>query len=205
MPEHVYRKWNPPCETRLPDIHGWLQDIHSTREFLERLDHVLSAEVDDPIVLDALSTAALVRYSRCFTTGSRERLQLGQLDSASEAEIALHDRLRAIRDWHVAHPINLQEVHAFYVIVDADQNATTGALGFSSFSSGDLALRPDEVEAAIRLCDRWIKCLTEEFVNEQMKLLPLANRLSRDELLNLPADEPQPNPNLRARRRQKRQ
>src|SRR5437764_7327517 len=111
---HSYRRWTLPVETRIPDIHGWLQDIHSAKELAERLIQETEAENPDPILLDALSTATLVRYSRCFTTGGRERLSIRQLPSADGAEIELHERLRGIRDWHIAHPVNLQEVHALY-------------------------------------------------------------------------------------------
>ena len=190
-------------DTRLPDIHGWLEDMHSTREFVQHLIQTLDYPAADPVVIDALSSAALVRYSRCFTTGSRERLSINQLTSASEADVEIHERLRRVRDWHLAHPLNEQEVHALYVILDEAPNATGGAVGFSSFSSADLALRPEEAHAALQLCDKWTAWLTQMFIGEQAALLPLANQLSREQLLALPRDEPEPNQNVHARRRQR--
>ena len=200
----VYRKWNPPVKTQLPDIHGWLQDIHSAHDFASRLAHELSLENPDPVLLDALSTSALVRYSRCFTTGIRARLSIDELTAASHTDIELHERLRGTRDWHIAHPVNEQEVHALYVILDGSPWATTGAIGFSSFSSVNLHLQPFEVSAMLALCEKWIGCLNVLLIQEQTPLIPLANRLSRAELLALSKDEPQPNSDIHARRRQQR-
>lgn len=203
MHHHTYRRWSPPGPTRIPDIHGWLQDISSTREMARCLLQELTRLEAEPILVDALSTAALIRYSRCFTTGIRERLDISQLPSATDADREFHKRVRGIRDWHIAHPVNQQEAHALYVIIDEAPGATTGALGFSSQSSVDAALLPNEVEALLELCTKWMEWLNGELVAENLRLMPLANLLTRQQLLSLPQDEPQSNPNIRAKRRQK--
>lgn len=202
MAEHVYRRWTPPIETRLTDIHGWLVDMHAAKEFAEKLRIASDNENSDPVVVDALSTAALVRYSRCFTCGSRERLRIEQLVTATPNEIDLHDWLRGVRDWHIAHPVNLQEVHALYLIVDPSPEATSGALGISSFSSTNLALSPPYIDATERLCGKWIEWLTPQLIAENQKLVPLTQQLTRAEVLALPSDEPEPVSNIKARRRQ---
>jgi hypothetical protein len=199
---HVYRRWNPPVETRLPDIHGWMQDIHSAHKFANRLFDGLNAKNPDPVVLDALTTAALVRYSRCFTSGIRARLSIDKLPTALPADIDLHKKLCRIRDSHIAHPVNQQEVHALYLILDSSPEATTGALGISSFSSTRLTLDEIEVSAMIKLCEKWTHWLQEELVREQTPLIPFASSLTRAELLSLPQDQPQPNSNIWANRRQ---
>ena len=169
----IYRRWTPPVETRVPDIHGWLQDIHSSHELATCLLNELNSENSDPVLLDALSTATLVRYSRCFTTGIRTRLSIEELPTATDADIELHERLRGIRDWHIAHPINMQEVHALYVIIDGSPEATTGAIGFSSFSSVESPLEPFQVNAMLDLCEKWIHWLNIQLVKAQEPLIPL--------------------------------
>ncbi len=199
---HTYRKWTPPVSSRIPDIHGWLQDIQSSKKLAERLIQEAEAANPDLILLDALSTASIVRYSRCFTSGIRERLSITQLPSATDADTELHKRIRGIRDWHIAHPVNQQEVHALYVIVDESPGATTGALGFSSYSSAELGLLPFEIEGMLDLCNKWIAWLNEQLIQENTRLMPHAVQLSRDELLSLPQDEPQSNTDIHARRTQ---
>lgn len=198
----IYRRWTPPFETRVPDIHGCLQDIQSSQELATRLLAELNAENPDPVLLDALSTATLVRYSRCFTSGIRVRLSIEELPTATPADVELHERLRGIRDWHIAHPINKQEVHALYVILDGSPTAMTGAIGFSSFSSVESPLEPSQASAMLELCVKWTDWLKIQLVHAQEPLIPYANRLSRAELLALPQDEPRPNSNIRAKRTQ---
>ncbi len=202
MAEHIYTRWAPPAETRLADIHGWLSDMQAATDFAATLRIAADDEHSDPVVVDALSTAALVRYSRCFTSGSRERLRIEQLVTATPNEIDLHDWLRGVRDWHIAHPVNLQEVHALYLIVDSSPEATSGALGISSFSSSKLALTPPYIDATERLCEKWIQWLTPQLIAENQKLAPLTQQLTRAEILALPSDEPEPVSNIKARRRQ---
>ena len=187
---HIYRRWNPPIETCLPDIHGWAQDVQSARELAKRLTQEFESEKPDSVLLDALSTAAVIRYSRCFTTGIRARLSIDKLATAAPVDIDLHNRICGVRDWHVAHAINKQEVHALYVILDGSPEATTGAVGFSSYLSGDPPLQPYEVNALVDICTKWIDWLKTQLIQEQAKLIPLANCLCRAELLSLPADEP---------------
>jgi hypothetical protein len=198
----TYRKWMPPVSSRFQDVHGWIQDIHSSQQMAERLIQESEADNPDPNLLDALSTAAIIRYTRCFATGMRERLSIEELPSATDADIELHKRLRGIRDWHVAHPVNQQEVHAIYIIVDESPGATSGAVGISSFSSTQLPLRPFQARAMVDLCNKWTVWLEQQLLQENVRLMPHALALSRDYLLSLPQDEPQPNDNIHARRKQ---
>jgi hypothetical protein len=185
----------------MPAIHGWLDDMSSSRKFAERL--IQEAESDSPetVLLDALSAAAIVRYFRCFTTGRRERLRIEQLPSATEAETALHERICGMRNWHISHPVNQQEAHAVYVIVDESPGATTGALGISSQATAQIPLEPLEAREMADLCSRWIAWLEEQLAQESTRLMPLASPLSREELLALPRDEPQYNEDVHAKRK----
>lgn len=198
---HTYRKWTPPASTSIPDVHGWLDDISCSREFAERLIHEGEKESPDTLVLDALSTAAIVRYCRCFTTGVRERLRIEQLPSATDAETELHNRLCGMRDRHICHAVNEQEAHGLYVIVDESREATTGALGFSSQATAQIPLLPLDAAEMVDLCRRWIVWLKERLVQENTRLMPLVTQLSREELLTLPQDHPTSNDDIQVKRK----
>ena len=202
MSQHVYKRWIPPVTHRITDIHGWLEDMHAAKAFALKLQALCESDESDPEIIDALSTAALIRYSRCFTSGSRERLRIEQLGAATPSDVDAHNRLRGTRDWHLAHPVNLQEVHALYLIVDPTPEATSRALGISSLSVASLALLPPDIDAAKQLFEKWITWLTAELVKENQRVLPLASQLTRAEILALPSDEPEPVQNIHARRRQ---
>ena len=138
MTTSSYRLWAPPIHTGISDVHGWLQDMTSAHEFITRLIKTYREPSPDPELLDAYCIAALIRYSRCFSKGGRERLDFSSLPASSETEKQAHEHLIGTRDWHVAHPVNKQEVYAVHIILDESPGATTGAIGLSSFSSAYL-------------------------------------------------------------------
>ena len=196
----TYRQWTPPVETPIAAIHGWVDDISSAHELARRLVQEAERESADLLVVDALSAAAVVRYCRCFSSGIRQRLRIDELPSASAADIAFHERIRRVRDRHVAHPVNQQEVHALYLMVDESPGATTAALGISSQASSLFALDSHEAQELVALCEKWIKHLRKRLAEENLRLMPLVQRLSREELLALPQGEPQANSDVDLKR-----
>jgi hypothetical protein len=199
----AYRKWNPPVPTLISDLHGWISDIDSAREFAERLVQESEKENPDTLLVDALTTAAIIRYNRCFTTGFRARLEIDRLSSATAADVDLHERICAIRNLHIAHAVNEQEVHALYVIVDDSREATTGALGFSSQATSQIPLLPDEAVEMTKLCNKWVQLLKEQLAQENFRLMPLVTQLSREDLFRLPEGEPESNEDVHSRRKRR--
>lgn len=196
----VYREWTPPVETEIPDLHGWLVDIDSAREFAARLMQESERLDPDFLLIDALSTASIMRYCRCFTSGIRVRLQIDRLPSAAEVDVALHKRLCAVRDKHIAHAVNHNEAHALYVMIDDSPDASTCVLGLSSQGSALIPLSPVEAEEMIGLCKKWIEHLKNELAREKIRLRPYVELLSRDEILALPIGEPQPSEDVHSKR-----
>ena len=69
----------------------------------------MSQKKPDWNLVDPLSTAVLVRYSRLFVTGVRARLGEEALQTLSGPQREKHIRLRAFRDKHIAHSVNAFE------------------------------------------------------------------------------------------------
>jgi hypothetical protein len=203
MVEPIYRRWSPPVPTEVEDLHGWLVDLHAAKDMFERQTSLLDNERSDPLLVDALSTSALVRYGRCFTSGIRKRLGLDLLPNATAAELDLHERMRGVRDWHVAHAVNRQEAHGLYIIVNPDPSGQPTVLGISSQSTAALPLDPPEVTAAAELCRRWVVALEERLVAENLRLRPYLDELTRPQLLAMPSQEPSTDANIKSRRRQR--
>ncbi len=197
-----YRLWDPPVAHRLDEITGQLTDITSAHTFLQRLNALALEPNRDVEQFEAFTIAALVRYSRCFTSGSRRRLHVEDLKTATTEEIDVHDYIRGARDWHIAHPVNLQEVHAVHLIVAATADGTPIVIGGSSLTSSALALNSEQIVFAISLTKKWMELLQNRLGAEQLRLLPYAQALSPEQLLALPEGDPQPNRNVRARRKQ---
>jgi hypothetical protein len=180
---------------------GYFVDLSAARACIEQLLQITPTP-DNLTVLEALSTAAVIRYCRCFASGIRHRLDVSSLTTAGADELAIHDRMRGVRDWHVAHPINQQEVHALHLIVNDDPNANDLVLGMSSYQATARPLTIDEFRVALSLCSKWITHIQSKIVEEQLRLTPYVEQLSRAQILALPVMDPNTNSNINARRTQ---
>lgn len=199
-----YRLWEPPVSHVLDTVTGHLVDMASAHTFLQRLAILSQGSETDGTAMEAYAVAAVIRYCRCFSSGSRAKLRIKDLETATSAEIELHDHLRGVRDWHIAHPVNQQEVHAVHLIVAPSRNGEFEVRGASSFSAAALPLDSVQAELAISLTNKWLDLLKKRIVDEQLRLRPYAQALSREELLALPERNPEPNRDIRARRQQSR-
>ena len=202
VPQTTYRLWKPPVTHCLADLMGYLDDLTDAQTFLERLVAMSPAPEEDITAVEAFSIAAVIRYCRCFSSGNRQRLKISNLAAASSEEIALHERLRGVRDWHIAHAINLQEVHAVHLIVDDSSNATQLIHGISSYSAAPLLLSAQETILALSLIGKWVTMLRSKLMEEQLRLKPFADAMTSGQVLALPVDDPAPKANIKLKRPQ---
>jgi hypothetical protein len=64
----------PQAQT-LADLTGISFDLETAHDFAAKLREMVGAGNPDFTLIDALTTAMLVRYSRAFTSGSRQSLK----------------------------------------------------------------------------------------------------------------------------------
>lgn len=203
-PRKSYRLWEPPVPHKLDELTGQLVDITSAHSFLRRLNALAQEPTKDGELIEVYSISALVRYCRCFTSGSRPKRKIEDLEAATPEEVYVHHHIRGARDWHIAHPVNLQEVHAVHLIVATSEEGTPVAIGASSFSSAALAMDSEQIGLALSLTEKWILLLQNRLAAEQLRLMPYAQALSPQQLRALPEKDPEPNRDVRARRSQAR-
>ncbi len=201
-PKTSYRLWVCPEPNSLAELTGWLVDMTEAKFCMEKL-LVISSTDYDLTVADAISTSAIIRYCRCFASGQRKKLEIDNLHTISSEEVSAHEYMRQVRDWHIAHPVNQQEVNAIHLIVNDDPNSPELVLGMSSYQATRRSLRDDQLHNALSLCNKWIEYLESKMVEEQLRLKPFMQKLSREEILALPINDPEPNANLKARRNQR--
>ncbi len=103
MATHTFASLDLPEAKRLADLTGIKHDLESAKELATRFANQMENEKWDSTLLDALSVAVLVRYSRAFATGVRERLDSDKFSILSNEQNTKHERLRYWRDKHVAH------------------------------------------------------------------------------------------------------
>ena len=82
------------------------QDLNFVIRALDRLSPLIPDDSDDAsVVAEALWSAALIAYTRCFTSGRRTALRFDDL-GLSRTMADLHHELDSIRDKHIAHPVS---------------------------------------------------------------------------------------------------
>jgi hypothetical protein len=199
---HAYRLWEPPVRHELHELTGQFVDMQSAFACLSRLNALAQEQTKDGELIEAIFISALVRYCRCFTSGNRRKLHIEDLETATLEEIGVHQHIRGTRDWHIAHPVNRQETHAVHLITSTSIDGKPILLGVSAFTSAVWALNPKEISLALSLTEKWLLLLKNRLLAEQSRLRPYAQALLPQQLASLPEADPEPNRDVRARRKQ---
>jgi len=106
MANHTFVEFDHEEAQLLGDLAGITQDLECTKRFVSRLADVLSTAPIDSELVDALTTAILVRYARAFTSGVRAKLHQQHLSQLAEHQQGLHERFFEWRSRHIAHSVN---------------------------------------------------------------------------------------------------
>ncbi|HJQ00356.1 MAG TPA: hypothetical protein VJ851_02040 [Jatrophihabitans sp.] len=114
----------------LNDLAAVIHDLGFVISCAERLLIELAKEDDggDRIVVQALWSAALVAYNRCFSTGKRTGIRhdlVGDIGLQGEVK-KFHDYLTSMRNKHIAHSVNPFEASTVGAILASDPPAVLG-------------------------------------------------------------------------------
>lgn len=168
----------------LADLTGIQVDLQAARRFAEILRKILESARPDWDLVDPLSTAILVRYSRPFVKGVRRWLGDEALHTLSSAQRAKHEHLRLFRDKHIAHSVNAfednQPVARYWVervheegITAVECNHTT----IVGLSSGDL-------ETVIELTTEMLAYVKVNLKAEKIRMLEIVRQIPVEEVLS---------------------
>lgn len=190
--------WAPATRTRLLLIEAYRSDLFTARLFANESLNFMRAFDSRRALTEALSIAALTKYFRCFGSGHRQKL----LDTARlpPNRAQSHSQLKAIRDRHFNHPVNQFEVHHVSISVSALGTDKARATQVGSATSA-LLLGEEETHALIELCDFWQASLETMQATETSILLREAQKLTAEQLNNLPHDFPSPHPDPTKKRK----
>lgn len=94
----------------LADIYGVGYDLDSAIELSLRAISLAKESPHDYYLIEAITTAAIVRYFRCLSTGQRLGLQAGDIAQLSQADQKTHNYFKNLRDKFVAHSVNPYEL-----------------------------------------------------------------------------------------------
>ena len=183
MATHTWVDLDIPEASRLADLSGILWDLRQAREFAKLLEGELSAAKPNWPLVEPLSIAATVMYSRPFSRGVRHRLGEEDLKILTAEQRQSHDHLRAYRDRHVAHSVNPLEENiprANYCVERVQEEGITGI----SYGGGRVVgLSGADVAAIIELTTVLQAHIESQIAAEQARLLPIVRSLPLEEVL----------------------
>ena len=191
MATHTFVPFDLAEASDLADLTGIRYDLESACALAEELKSTLVDILDGgnsrPNVLDALSTAVLVRYCRPFSSGVRRKsLKDNILAVLNKNQRAKHEHLQAFRDKHIAHSVNAYEENqpvARYVVERVHHE---GVYAVECHHSRVVGLSSTEVEYVIELTTTMLRYVYRALESEKQQLLekvraiPLENLLSGD-------------------------
>ena len=169
----------------LADLTGIRYDLHSAHSFAQDLKNIFEAERPNWRLVDPLSIAILVRYSRPFVTGVRTNLKEEALNTLSRPQREKHDQLRAFRNKHIAHSVNEYEENQPVARYWVERVQEEGITSVECNHKRVVGLSLEDVENVIELTTALLSYVDQCLEREQTKVLkivrsmPLKNVLSK--------------------------
>lgn len=167
----------------LADLTGIRADLETARAYAQRLSALLRSERADWSLVEPLSVALSVAYSRAFTTGVRTRLDDSDLVGLTPAQLEIHSHLRAYRDKHVAHSVNAFEHNQPRAHYWAERVETEGIVAVGCSHARVASLSSAVVEGVDELITAVAAHIDARIANEQKALLAVVRALPLAEVL----------------------
>lgn len=123
----------PEAET-LADLFGIEYDLDESAQLCGKALELCQESPIDYRLVEAVVTAALVRYFRCLGTSVRLGIQADDLVGLNHEEMKSHRYLKDLRDKYVVHSVNPFE-HSYVTVTATDRDGEI--LPITSISSGN--------------------------------------------------------------------
>jgi hypothetical protein len=167
----------------LADLAGIDWDLRSAQNFAELLQEQFANDRTNWRLVEPLSIAATVMYSRPFLGGVRRRLIDKDLEILTASQRKAHDHLRAYRDKHVAHSVSGLEENiprADYCVERVNEEGITAI----SYGGGRVAgLSSGDLENVVELCGVFRRYVGGLIKQEEQRLLPIVRAMPLERVL----------------------
>jgi hypothetical protein len=170
----------PEAET-FAALTGIEQDLETTREFAQLL--ISEVEQNRWSLSDPLTTAILVRYSRPFVSGVRERLADDALSILSPTQRNAHDYFRAWRDKHIAHSVNAFEENKPVARFWVERVHTDGIEQISCQQMRVVGLGANHLREIIELTSALLQHVKQRLKDESDRLLKIVRQMPIERVL----------------------
>jgi hypothetical protein len=164
---------------------GIRADLNVVLEICEFLLENRAKRRPDLMLDEALSTAAVMKYGRCFSDGKRRRLGLDLIQQLPLPYQAMHEEIYALRDVHFAHANDIFEENLAVAFV----TDRPGALHVRSVSVHHFRLSGlgrSMYRDLSELVRRILPLVEQVLTVEQAKVFDHAKKIPLEDLRNLP-------------------
>jgi len=197
------RRLDLPEAQLLSDLYGIIKDLDSVSEFCQRLVEAWGAEPPDFHLLDAISTACVVRYCRCFEGGVRFKLHPDSVKAVDPRFTEFHDYLFSLRQKHLSHSVNEFEENCVAVSV-AEPPSPPEVKGIAVVGGRVAGLDRRTASNLQELVKKLRQAASVEYDTEEDKLKAIVDNIPIDDVYRLPEPAPfQPDWKRADRRRPK--
>lgn len=158
-------------------------DLTSALELCQYVQRNYAEQRAPSEVLSAFSIAALVQYSRAFTSGVREPLGEDAVAILTPEQQGVHDQFRLLRDKHIAHSVNAFEetkIQARYCEERVDAEGITSVNAVHCRVTG---LAFDDFVQMEHLCRALLQHFDAQINAENKRLLGVVRALPIGEVL----------------------
>jgi hypothetical protein len=181
------------CAQRLADLYSLSFDLEFCVECCDRLVQGVAGNCQDVPLEQALWTAALISYSRCFASGRRFGLSESTFEDQDPLAVKLHKSFRATRDKYIAHSVSPFEQMEVGLILDAydPPKEVVGTLRIHMRLLPDMATEAPNLKNLAMLVHRELQKIaadTEREVMERAKQTPFSEVVSFPSCTYIPPD-----------------
>lgn len=170
---------------RLAGLHGVLIDLEWTACVCQRLLTLLEKPQHDSLLVEALSSAALVRYARCFAKGVRRSLPADIIAHLSTEENKDHNYFVNVRDKHIAHSVNPYEDNCVTTLVPHELPPDWRIKRIGFHQDRVVSLGSTETKRLCSLVKRVTEYVKAQIETEKSLVLDLAKKIPLSTLAEL--------------------
>lgn len=162
---------------------GVRNDLSSTQRLCDHLESQFENGYPPMEVIDAFSTAILIRYFRSFPPlGVRRWPWERALDILPLELKSKHDALYHLRSKHIAHSVSELEEHRLQARYTAERFESEGITFISAASYTLSGLSSQDISDIKALCASTLKFVEDALITEGKRLLPIVRSMTLDQL-----------------------
>lgn len=160
----------------LADLYGIEYDLSTASYLCAKSIELSRPQQRDYLMEEALVSAAVVRYGRCFSSGARLGLSRKDIEELDPADLAAHDYFKALRDKFVAHSVNPFE-ESFVTASASERDGVKFPIESLNPGYHRLVLSANEAQALGPLITKVKSVVMRRIESERNKLLAIIKGL----------------------------